>query len=301
MYEFPTQIMPSSYYATLKNNDIFRYFWRSFIKIWMMTFKYTDTPKTFRQFNFCKGILYNGSAMIFKEENTKEWYSLPYILGDEGITRVYGEPKNPVGVGVASALLKPYNDEWVIVYDNITKDPPIYSVYTAALNCYKIYVTYEYNLAHQRKPGLIAGTRNEQKSINAMINDIENNEIYIKVSPKFDIDKTFKVLDLKVPYIGSSLLTDLNTVQNWFLEEIGCVTGVAKAERMNENEVFANERKARINLAGRLMSRREALDDLKSRTDFTGEVEVNDLDFEELAFTQQDVDNLNRMDGEQNG
>lgn len=284
-------------FQKIANQQIFNYFLTLFIRIWMATFKY-NWPKTCRQFNFERAIMYEGRAMIFKAAETKEWYSLPFVA-QGGISKIYGDPVDPAGVGVMDIQIQPKDDEYVIVYDNISRMPPIYTIETAAFQCYEIYMTYRYNMKYQRKPMMMVGPRNTHLTEEEIRLAIDNNEFFIKVNPKFDIDKSFKVLDLKVPYIGNNLLTDLNGVIGKFLEAAGCVTGPSKAERMNNGEIYSNERAARLMLADRLNMRREALEDLASRTDFSGTVEINDCPIDDFAISNDDLETLAKIGGEQ--
>lgn len=277
------------------NVHVYNYFWTLFVKIFMATFKYDKMPKTFRKFNFERALMYHGKAMIFKERNSKQWYSLPFIA-QGGIDPVYGDPVEPNGVGVLNGLLEPLDDEYVIVYDNEMRLPPVYYIMTAAYNCYEIYMTYKYNLKHQRKPVMVAGNRNRVFSEEQWTLAIDNNEFFLKVPNKIDPNEVFKVIDMKVPYIGTDLLTDLERVQDWFLEQTGCITSVSKAERMNENEVFADSRKSRILLADRFECRRSALEDLASRTDFTGSVSINDVPIEQYTISNEDIAKIDKID-----
>ena len=181
-----------------------------------------------------KKLLFEGKACILKPEGTDMWLSLGYV--SDGTLDVYGYPTKIRGVGYNSANIE--GTDWMILYDNATKQSLMEGIDLYARLLWEQHMTYRSNLKHQNIPYLVTGTKNQELSFKNFFAKMFAFQPYFLMKRKEDVE-ALKVEKTDVPYLGKEMLECLKIIWQEAINMLGiCPSGVIdKKERLITDEV----------------------------------------------------------------
>ena len=189
---------------------------------------------------------------MLQPTGSDEWMSLGFV--NNGDLSVYGYPTSILGVGYNSANIQ--TDEWMILYDNMTKQTLLPKIDLYARLLWEVHNTFRSNLKHQNMPYIVKGTKNQASSIRNLFNRIFNFQPYVITKNSEDIPN-IDVLNLGVEFRGNEMLQALKTVWAEALSMLGITAETTKKERLISNEIMINRQEDLISLNSRLLNRVE--------------------------------------------
>lgn len=281
----------------IDNQLIYRYYYDRLVNMALAQFEWHGLPETCDRLYFERVLLTNGTAAMLKPINTNFWLSVGYVYasGDNGGFDVYGYPTNIRGIGYNSANIE--TNEWVILFDNMTKQPllPMIDLYARLL--WECHNTFRSNLRQQNTPYIVATTQNEKLSFINFFNRLFGFEPVITLKNTSNIDEAVKVFDLKKDYIGNELLDSLKVIWNEALAMLGITGETTKKERMITDELYLNRTQNIISMSGRLLNRMEFCNKMNAKYGLDMSVNVVSQDTEFQPY----VDPYFNKDGDSNG
>lgn len=281
----------------IDNQLIYRYYYDRLVNMALAQFEWHGLPETCDRLYFERVLLTNGTAAMLKPLDTNFWLSVGYVYasGNNGGFDVYGYPTNIRGIGYNSANIE--TDEWMILYDNMTKQPllPMIDLYARLL--WECHNTFRSNLRQQNTPYIVATTQNEKLSFTNFFNRLFGFEPVITLKNTSNIDEAVKVFDLKKDYIGNELLDSLKVIWNEALAMLGITGETTKKERMITDELYLNRTQNIISMSGRLLNRMEFCNKMNAKYGLDMSVNVVSQDTEFQPY----VDPYFNKDGDSNG
>lgn len=276
---------------------IYRFYYDRLVNMALAQFEWHGLPETCDRLYFERVLLTNGTATMLKPINTNFWLSVGYVYasGDNGGFDVYGYPTNIRGVGYNSANIE--TNEWMILFDNMTKQPllPMIDLYARLL--WECHNTFRSNLRQQNTPYIVATTQNEKLSFTNFFNRLFGFEPVITLKNSSNIDEAVKVFDLKKDYIGNELLDSLKVIWNEALAMLGITGETTKKERVITDELYLNRTQNIISMSGRLLNRMEFCNKMNTKYGLDMSVNVVSQDTEFQPY----VDPYFDKDGDSNG
>ena len=181
-----------------------------------------------------KKLLFEGKGCLIKPEGTDMWLSLGYV--SDGTLDVYGYPTKIRGVGYNSANIE--GTDWMILYDNATKQSLMEGIDLYARLLWEQHMTYRSNLKHQNIPYLVTGTKNQELSFKNFFAKMFAFQPYFLMKRKEDVE-ALTVQKTDVPYIGKDLLECLRAIWQEAISMLGIAPSgsIDKKERLISDEV----------------------------------------------------------------
>lgn len=237
------------------NLEIYHNYIERLVNLALSQFDWPGLPDTCDRLYFEKMLLYKGRAAMYLPaglEGSDEFLTTDFLPGS-GFD-AYGYPRDIEGV-TFNALNIQTND-WLILYDNMTKESlmPKIKLYAKLLwECHQIERS---NLKQQNTPYIITTTRNEAQGFKALFNRIFGFEPLVEVKNTFNPDE-IKTLDLKVEFKGNELAEYKKKIWEDALATLGITAANPKKERMFTAEIVNNSMEQRFALNSRLLNRKE--------------------------------------------
>lgn len=239
----------------IDNQRIFHYYRNRLISMALSQFIWDfDDMDTCDRLFFEKKLLFTGRAAILQPKDSDEWLSLGYV--NNGTLDVYGYPTNILGVGYNSANIE--TDNWMMLYDNVTKQSLMEGIDLYARLLWEQHMMYRANLKHQNKPYIVSGTKNQELSFKNFFTRLVGFQPYFMVKRKEDID-AISVFKTDVPYNGKDLLECLKVLWAEAISMLGiCPTGsIDKKERLISDEIEFDKEEHLIARNAREITRKE--------------------------------------------
>lgn len=219
----------------IDNQRIFHYYKSRLCSLALSQFiwDWGDIETTDRLF-FEKKLLFEGKACLIKPEGSDMWLSLGY--DSDGTLDVYGYPTKIRGVGYNSANIE--GTDWMVLYDNATKQSLMEGIDLYARLLWEQHMTYRSNLKHQNIPYMVTGTKNQELSFRDFFMKKFAFQPYFLFKRKEDVE-AFKVEKTDVPYLGKEMLECLKVIWSEAISQLGiCPSGsIDKKERLITDEV----------------------------------------------------------------
>lgn len=237
------------------NLELYHNYNERIVNLALSQFDWSGLPDTCDRLYFEKMLLYKGRAAMYLPaglEDTDEFLSTDFLPGS-GFD-AYGYPLDIVGVTFNATNIQ--TNEWLILYDNMTKESlmPKIKLYAKLLwECHQIERS---NLKQQNTPYIITTTRNEAQGFKVLFNRIFGFEPLVEVKNTFNPDE-IKTLDLKVEFKGNELAEYKKKIWEDALATLGITAANPKKERMFTAEVVNNSMEQRFALNSRLLNRKE--------------------------------------------
>lgn len=219
----------------IENQRIYQYYKNRLISLALSQFiwDFGDITTCDRLF-FEKKLLFEGKACMLKPAGSDMWLSLGYV--SDGTLDVYGYPTKIRGVGYNSANIEP--SEWLILYDNATKQSLMEGIDLYARLLWEQHMTYRSNLKHQNIPYIVASTKNQELSFKNFFAKMFAFQPYFLMKRREDIE-ALKVEKTDVPYLGKEMFECLKVIWSEAVSMLGiCPSGgIDKKERLITDEV----------------------------------------------------------------
>ena len=218
-------------------------------------------------------LVYKGSIAFFMDEYLG-LLALPYV--NIGKLDLYGRPIDIQVIGRNGYTRKLSQGEYVIMWDNRSKQALIYDILQYAERTAQIQRTIDINVAQQRCPRIWKTKTENLKTIKDLINGISSNNEAILTYDNLEIEDTTAILE-PAPFVADKLSEQKDKIWNEFLRLIGIAnTSFQKKERNIRDEVFISQAGTIASRFTRFNSRVDAIDKINKKWDLNLEVEYYD-------------------------
>lgn len=234
-----------------------------------------------------KELVYKGCIAFFMDEYLG-LLALPYV--NLGKLDLYNRPIDIQVIGRNGYTRKLKKGEYVIMWDNRSKQALIYDILQYAERTAQIQRTIDINVAQQRCPRIWKTKTENKKTIEDLINGISANNEAITVYDNLEIDDTTAILE-PAPFVADKLSEQKDKIWNEFLRLIGIAnTSFQKKERNIRDEVFISQAGTIASRFTRFNSRVDAIDKINKMWGLNLEVEYYDGLPTTLNNEMEDVD-----------
>lgn len=185
-----------------------------------------------------KQLVYQGSIAFFMDEYLG-LLALPY--NNVGRLDVYGRPITIQVYGRNGYVRKLDKGEYVIMYDNRSKQALITDILQYAERISLIQRTMDINITQQRTPRIWKTKTENKKTIQDLMDGVSANDEAILTYDNLEIDDTNIVLS-PAPFVADKLSEQKDKLWNEFLRLIGIAnTSFQKKERNIRDEIFISQ------------------------------------------------------------
>lgn len=265
----------------IDNIQIYNYYYERLINMALSQFEWENLPGTCDRLYFEKMLLFKGTAAMYKPEGLDDWVSTGYL--QTGNFDLYGYPQNIVGVTFNAQSLP--TEEWMVLYDNMTKKSILPQIDLYAKLLWEAHMSFRSNLQQQITPYIVTTTRNESLSIKNIFNRIMGFQPVVEVKNSFD-PNSIKTLDLKVPFNGEQHLSVLRAIWAEALTMLGISPRTDKRERMVVDEARFNQEENIIALNSRMLNRKEFCRKMNEKFKLDLEVRVSSFGTEFIPYVK---------------
>ena len=214
---------------------------RQFISLAMNVFniKNLDEIAPFMDYSYVnEELVYKGKIAFFMDEYLG-LLALPYV--NLGKLDLYNRPIDIQVIGRNGYTRKLSKGEYVIMWDNRSKQALIYDILQYAERTAQIQRTIDINISQQRTNRIWKTKSENKKTIEDLINGVSANDEAILVYDNLEIDETTGVL-APAPFVADKLSEQKDKIWNEFLRLIGIAnTSFQKKERNVKDEVFISQ------------------------------------------------------------
>ena len=218
-------------------------------------------------------LVYKGRIAFFMDEYLG-LLALPFV--NVGALDLYGRPIDiqVIGKNGYTRMLK--KGEYVIMWDNRSKQALIYDIIQYAERTAQIQRTIDINIAQQRCPRIWKTKTENLKTIQDLIDGISSNNEAILTYDTLELDDTTAILE-PAPFVADKLAEQKDKIWNEFLRLIGVAnTSFQKKERNIRDEVFISQAGTIASRFTRFNSRVDAIDKINKMWGLNLEVEYYD-------------------------
>lgn len=183
-------------------------------------------------------LVYKGRIAFFMDEYLG-LLALPFM--NVGKLDLYGRPIDiqVIGRNGYTRILHP--GEYVIMYDNRSKQALIYDILQYSERIALLQRTIDINVSQQRTPRFWRTKTENKKTIEDVINGVSANDEAIVVYDNLNIDDTSLVL-APAPFVADKLSEQKDKLWNEFLRLIGIAnSSFQKKERNIRDEIFISQ------------------------------------------------------------
>ena len=220
-----------------------------------------------------KELVYKGCIAFFMDEYLG-LLALPYV--NLGKLDLYNRPIDIQVIGRNGYTRKLKKGEYVIMWDNRSKQALIYDILQYSERVAQIQRTIDINIAQQRCPRIWKTKTENKKTIEDLINGISANNEAITVYDNLEIDDTTAILE-PAPFVADKLSEQKDKIWNEFLRLIGVAnTSFQKKERNIRDEIFISQAGTIASRFTRFNSRVDAIKKINEMWGLNLEVEYYD-------------------------
>lgn len=231
-------------------------------------------------------LVYKGCIAFFMDEYLG-LLALPFV--NMGKLDLYGRPIDIQVIGRNGYHRNLKYGEYVIMWDNRSKQALIYDILQYAERIAQIQRTMDINIAQQRTPRIWKTKTENKKTINDLINGVSSNNEIITTYDNLELDDTTIVLS-PAPFVADKLAEQKDKIWNEFLRLIGIAnSSFQKKERNIRDEVFISQAGTIASRFTRFNSRVDAIDKINKKWDLDLEVEY----YDGLPTTLKEEDDIN--------
>lgn len=183
-------------------------------------------------------LVYKGRIAFFMDEYLG-LLALPFV--NIGNLDLYGRPIDIQVMGKNGYTRKLKYGEYVIMYDNRSKQALIYDILQYSERIALLQRTIDINVSQQRTPRFWRTKTENKKTIEDVINGVSANDEAIVVYDNLNIDDTSLVL-APAPFVADKLSEQKDKLWNEFLRLIGIAnSSFQKKERNIRDEIFISQ------------------------------------------------------------
>ena len=257
----------------IKTTDMYR---RQFVSLAMNVFniKNLNEYAPFMDYSYVnQELVYKGRIAFFMDEYLG-LLALPFV--NIGKLDLYGLPINIQVIGKNGYTRKLTRDEYVIMWDNRSKQALIYDILQYSERIAQIQRTMDINIAQQRCPRIWKTKTENLKTIQDVIDGISANNEAIVTYDTLELDDTTAILE-PAPFVADKLSEQKDKIWNEFLRLIGVAnSSFEKKERNIKDEIFISQAGTIASRFTRFNSRVDAIDKINKKWNLNLEVEYYD-------------------------
>lgn len=278
----------------IENSEIYQYYYERLTNLALSQFQWHGLPDTCDRLYFEKSLLFNGKAAMYKPTGTDIWLSTDYLM--KGSFDAYGYPTKINGITFNAKNIE--TEEWMILYDNMTRVSLIPKINFFARLLWEVHNTYRSNLQQQITPYVILSDKNKSLSIKNLFNRFLGFQPVIEVKSSFNLDD-IKTIDTRVDFKGTELLDNLQRIWGMALSELGITAETTKKERLISDELTINRQEDIISLNSRLMNRVEFCNKMNKKYGMNLSVNLSSDDVQFKAYSDIIEENKNKVEVDQ--
>ena len=285
--------------AQIDNIKTVEMYKRQFISLACNVFniKNLDEVAPFMDYSYVnKELVYKGNIAFFWDEYLG-LLALPFV--NMGKLDLYGRPIDIQVIGRNGYTRYLKKGEYVIMWDNRSKQALIYDILQYAERVSLIQRTIDINISQQKTNRIWKTKTENKKTIEDLINGVSANDEAILTYDNLNIDETTGIL-APAPFVADKLSEQKDKIWNEFLRLIGIAnSSFQKKERNIRDEVFISQAGTIASRFTRFNSRVDAINKINELWDLDLEVEYYDglpttLKDEEVEYEEvYDGDNAN--------
>lgn len=220
-----------------------------------------------------KELVYKGCIAFFMDEYLG-LLALPFV--NLGKLDLYNRPIDIQVIGRNGYTRKLTKGEYVIMWDNRSKQALIYDILQYAERTAQIQRTIDINIAQQRTPRFWKTKTENKKTIEDLINGVSSYNEVITTYDNLELDETSIILQ-PAPFVADKLSEQKDKIWNEFLRLIGIAnTSFQKKERNIRDEVFISQAGTIASRFTRFNSRVDAITKINEKWGLNLEVEYYD-------------------------
>lgn len=291
--------------SNIKTTEMYK---RQFVSLAENVFNIKNLEKyaPFMDYSYVnKELVYKGCIAFFMDEYLG-LLALPYV--NIGKLDLYGRPIDIQVIGRNGYTRKLKQGEYVLMWDNRSKQALIYDILQYAERVSLIQRTIDINISQQKTNRIWKTKTENKKTIEDLINGVSANDEAILTYDNLNIDETTGIL-APAPFVADKLSEQKDKIWNEFLRLIGIAnSSFQKKERNIRDEVFISQAGTIASRFTRFNSRVDAINKINKLWDLDLEVEYydglpttlkeeEDYDYEDVS----DGDNANISDESSNG
>ena len=259
--------------SNLKTTEMYK---KQFISLAENVFNIKNLEKyaPFMDYSYVnKELVYKGCIAFFMDEYLG-LLALPYV--NLGKLDLYGRPIDIQVIGRNGYTRKLKFGEYVLMWDNRSKQPLIYDILQYAERTAQIQRTMDINIAQQRTPRFWKTKTENKKTIEDLINGVSANDEAITTYDNLNLDETSIVLS-PAPFVADKLGEQKDKIWNEFLRLIGIAnSSFQKKERNIRDEVFISQAGTIASRFTRFNARVDAINKINEKWNLDLEVEYYD-------------------------
>lgn len=231
-------------------------------------------------------LVYKGCIAFFMDEYLG-LLALPFV--NIGRLDLYGRPIDIQVIGKNGYTRKLKEGEYVLMWDNRSKQPLIYDILQYSERTAEIQRTMDINIAQQRTNRIWKTKTENKKTIEDLINGISSNNEAIVTYDNIDLEETTGIL-APAPFVADKLSEQKDKIWNEFLRLIGIAnTSFQKKERNIRDEVFISQAGTIASRFTRFNARVDAITKINEKWGLNLEVEY----YDGLPTTLKEEEDLN--------
>jgi len=278
----------------IENVEIYNYYRERLVNLALSQFQWSGLPDTCDRLYFEKSLLFNGKAAMYKPTGTDFWLSTDYL--QKGNFDAYGYPTRINGITFNAKNVE--TDEWMILYDNMTRATLMPKIDFFARLLWEVHNTYRSNLQQQITPFVILSDKNKSLSIKNLFNRFFGFQPVIEVKSSMNLDD-IKTIDTRVDFKGTELLDNLQRIWAMALSELGITAETTKKERLIGDEIAINRQEDIISLNSRLLNRVEFCNKMNKKYGMNLSVNLSSDDVQFKAYSDVIEDDKNKIEVDQ--
>lgn len=254
------------------NNQTYIYYFNLMQEIYLNLIHYENLPESLETRFIELTLFYRPGIAFFQEDILGELISLPFNPASE--FNIYGNPRRVNVYSQYTGYNETLDNNYVIMYCNYTRIPPVEAIQLFAWRLYDIERTTDVNLRNQKTPKIIPISEGQRLTWKNVEMQAEGNYPTIPIRKDGGLDEAINaVIDMTVPYITDKLDIHKHNIFNEFLTFCGIENGNRdKKQSMTNDEVNGNWGNVEICRNTRLDSRKEAIKKVNKM--FGTEIEV---------------------------
>lgn len=252
--------------------DLFtRWYFRIF-GIALSSFRW-KLPPTCSQRELEKCLFYYGNGLIFRDELSQHWFTLPFVQG--GRLNMYEIPTIREAFSSTGYNQRCTAENSIVVYSNYSHYPDCLAAVQYAEQLAQIDMSIRVNADAQKTPYIIKGNKRQEKTLREFFRKIMRNERAIYTDNDLD-PESISVLRTEAPQSFLPLQELKDRTWNECLNYFGVQGGnMWKKERLVSQEVSMPQGQTVMERANRLDCRREACEMANARWGIGLAVEYN--------------------------
>ena len=236
-------------------------------------FKWKNLPKSINERFLEQALFLYGRVGFAKDDVTGDLIALPMV--QNGQFDIYGEPKGIIMFGMNGYQLHADRENSVYCYDNYNKRGIISDVMMFAKRLEIIERTKDINIAAQRTPYVLSGTKSQMAALMKLYTDITENKPVHMIDKSLDLTSV-QCLPTLAPFISPDLEIIKKHVWGEALNFIGVDNNATeKKERLVVGEAVGNLGAVKAERYARLKPRQEAVEKVNEMFGTNIEVEIN--------------------------